>query len=446
MAIDVTSQEARSEYTGNGATTAFTFPFVFFNDGDLKVYVAGVLKTLTTDYTVTGAGVAGGGTVTFLAAPANGAAIVIVRDTAIQNTTHFSVGRLNTETLNLVLNTLFTIAQEIDLKLDRTVRLADSDTTDGLTLPDATTRASKFLGFDGTGALAALAGTTGVSVSVAMQAVVAAATVATALELLGFKSSDASAAEGPTIPLFRDSASPAASDIMGAIRFDGRSSTAVQRAYAKILALLVDPTNAAEVGQLEFYTMAAGALARRVAIKQGLIVGSPTGGDKGVGTLNLVDLYFSNLQATKIFGMQWTPITGTGGGSTTIPFDDTVPQLTEGDQFLTASYTPKSATSTLIVLALANVSYSVAATMTAALFKDADAAAMAASSMYQDSSTSSDLLTILHSFVAGTTSAISFKVRVGGSTAGTSSFNGTSSARKLGGVMTSGILVIEVGA
>jgi hypothetical protein len=65
-------------YTGNGATTAFTVPFKFLSASDLVVTVAGVMKALTTDYTVSGAGNSTG-TVTFVAAPANAAAVVISR-------------------------------------------------------------------------------------------------------------------------------------------------------------------------------------------------------------------------------------------------------------------------------------------------------------------------------------------------------------------------------
>lgn len=65
-------------YTGNGATTAYTVPFKFLSNSDLVVTVAGVTKTLTTDYRVSGAGNATG-TVTFVTAPANAAAVVISR-------------------------------------------------------------------------------------------------------------------------------------------------------------------------------------------------------------------------------------------------------------------------------------------------------------------------------------------------------------------------------
>lgn len=80
-------------YTGNGVTTLYGFPIPFIAASDLQVYVAGVLKTLTTDYTISGsAPYPAGANVTFVVAPANAAAILIVRT------------RPYTQTLDLVPN------------------------------------------------------------------------------------------------------------------------------------------------------------------------------------------------------------------------------------------------------------------------------------------------------------------------------------------------------
>lgn len=56
--------------TGNGVLTTFTLANPAVEAG-VEVYVAGVLKTLTTDYTI----VLATGVITFLVAPVNGAAI-----------------------------------------------------------------------------------------------------------------------------------------------------------------------------------------------------------------------------------------------------------------------------------------------------------------------------------------------------------------------------------
>lgn len=105
------------------------------------------------------------------------------------------------------------------------------------------------------------------------------------------QSSDAGAAAGPTIPLDRNSASPAVSDILGAIPFNGRDSGAGTDTYAQIQAEIVDPTAASEDGELAFLTAVAGALAKRGFIRNGLVWGSATGGDQGAGTVNAVGVY-----------------------------------------------------------------------------------------------------------------------------------------------------------
>ena len=56
MTINLADNTPRVSYAvAAGVTqTSFTVSFEFFDDADLNVYVDGTLKTLTTDYTVTG--------------------------------------------------------------------------------------------------------------------------------------------------------------------------------------------------------------------------------------------------------------------------------------------------------------------------------------------------------------------------------------------------------
>ena len=73
------------------------------------------------------------------------------------------------------------------------------------------------------------------------------------------ESSDAGAGEGPEIFLHRNSASPAASDVLGVINFDGENSAGSQHTYGKIKGVIVDPTNTSEDGKLVFQARGAGA-------------------------------------------------------------------------------------------------------------------------------------------------------------------------------------------
>lgn len=117
---------------------------------------------------------------------------------------------------------------------------------------------------------------------------------------LGFiaVSTDTGSGSGPTLELFRDSASPAVSDGLGFIRFSGRSSTAVQRAYLDIYTIVLDPTNASEDVQLVFRPLIAGAATIAMTVGPGIQAGAPTGGDKGVGTVNATAVYDDNVLLT----------------------------------------------------------------------------------------------------------------------------------------------------
>jgi hypothetical protein len=70
--MTISATTTRWFYNGDGATTPFAYDNKILADTDLDVYVGGVLQTLTTDYTVSGAGDVGGGTVTFVSAPGSG--------------------------------------------------------------------------------------------------------------------------------------------------------------------------------------------------------------------------------------------------------------------------------------------------------------------------------------------------------------------------------------
>jgi len=131
-------------------------------------------------------------------------------------------------------------------------------------------------------------------------------------------------------------------------------------------------------------------------------------------------------------------------GTTIMPFDDTIPQSGEGTQFMTLAVTPTSATNNLFIQVDAICSFNIANTLTAALFQDATASALAAASEFQTTPTGITTISFNHTMVAGTTSATTFKIRIGGESAGTLTFNGYSSARMLGGVFASSITITEI--
>ena len=68
--MTISSTTVKNSYSANSSTTAFAYTFKIFADTDLQVIIRSstgteTTKTLTTHYTVSGAGDASGGNVTF---------------------------------------------------------------------------------------------------------------------------------------------------------------------------------------------------------------------------------------------------------------------------------------------------------------------------------------------------------------------------------------------
>tara|TARA_R110001606_G_scaffold26198_1_gene84574 strand:+ start:206 stop:706 length:501 start_codon:yes stop_codon:yes gene_type:complete len=131
----------------------------------------------------------------------------------------------------------------------------------------------------------------------------------------------------------------------------------------------------------------------------------------------------------------------------TIPNDDSRPLKTEGGEFMTLSITPKSALSKLFIQVVMGGSNANANAATiVALFKDDEQHAIKATAQYQSVATGLVTVNFNYYMTAGTTSAITFKVR-GGASAGNFTFNGYNNTnRNLGGVSASSITIMEIGA
>ena len=152
MAILINDTTPRIQYTATSGQTVFTVPFEFFENADLKVYKNSTLLTITTNYTVTGAGVTGGGSVTLTSGATAGDVITIFRDIAVKRVTDFPTsGPFNISALNNDLDRIVAMVQEREYEITRVVQLSDTDSSASLQLPPVATRASKVLGFDSTG-------------------------------------------------------------------------------------------------------------------------------------------------------------------------------------------------------------------------------------------------------------------------------------------------------
>lgn len=116
--MTITSTTNRISYAGDAIEDTFPYTFKILAQTELVVYVDGVVKTITTDYTVTGVGEAGGGNVVFVAAPASGTLIEIRRELPLSQLTDYtSGGRFPAETHEIALDRTIMIAQQLLARL-----------------------------------------------------------------------------------------------------------------------------------------------------------------------------------------------------------------------------------------------------------------------------------------------------------------------------------------
>lgn len=108
-------------------------------------------------------------------------------------------------------------------------------------------------------------------------------------------SNSSGGAVGPSLELYRNSASPAGSDILGEIIFYGEDSAGNKQVYGRINTLIDDPASTSEDSHIRISALAAGVETISAEIGPGIIIGSPAGSFKGTGTLNATSgLYVNN--------------------------------------------------------------------------------------------------------------------------------------------------------
>ena len=161
--MTVSSTTVKNSYSGNSSTTVFAYTFKIFADTDLQVIIRSstgteTTKTLTTHYTVSGAGDASGGNVTFTSGntPATGETVVIRRGVPQTQAIDYIANdpfpaESHEEGLDRATMTTQQVQEEVDrsLKLSRTNTMTSTEFTVG-----ATDRANKVLSFDSSGELA----------------------------------------------------------------------------------------------------------------------------------------------------------------------------------------------------------------------------------------------------------------------------------------------------
>ena len=158
MTVSTTTNKV--SYSGTGSQTVFAYTFKIFADGDLDVYIRDTngtetLQTITTHYTVSGAGSDSGGNVTFVTAPGSTDTVVIQRKLDLtQGTDYVANDPFPAESHEDALDRLTFITQQIQEEVDRSIKASVTNTISTTEFAvDATDRANKFFAFDSAGDL-----------------------------------------------------------------------------------------------------------------------------------------------------------------------------------------------------------------------------------------------------------------------------------------------------
>jgi len=154
--MTVSTATSFNSYAGNGSTTSFAYAFKIFQDSNLVVTLVNdttgveTTQTLTTDYTVTGAGSDSGGSVVFGTAPALGNTVVIRRVLPVtQETNYVPNDPFPAEAHEDALDKLTMLVQQEVASSELAVQFPEGDVGSGINniLPSVTGRSDKLLKF-----------------------------------------------------------------------------------------------------------------------------------------------------------------------------------------------------------------------------------------------------------------------------------------------------------
>ena len=161
--MTISTTTIKNSYNGNGSTTAFNYTFKISAESEMQVIIRSssgteTIKTLSSHYTISNVGNAGGGAVTFQSGhiPASGETVILRRVTAqTQAMDLIDNDPMSADTIETAHDKAIAITQELQEQIDRSLKLSRTNTMSSTEFTiDATNRAGKVLGFDNTGELA----------------------------------------------------------------------------------------------------------------------------------------------------------------------------------------------------------------------------------------------------------------------------------------------------
>jgi hypothetical protein len=145
-----------------------------------------------------------------------------------------------------------------------------------------------------------------------------------------------------------------------------------------------------------------------------------------------------------LIASSYTSIGSATNNTGTIPLDNTTPQNTEGFEIMTLSHTPLKTTNILKITVSVIVANSVSTNaVICCIFQDSGANALKSGLVTPPGAQYMEPLSIYHEMTAGTTSATTFKVRIGGTSASTTYLNSNSAGAFLNGTLSTFIKIEE---
>jgi hypothetical protein len=160
--MTISSTTVKNSYSGNGTLDTFNYTFKIFADADIQVIIRDAsatetVKTLTTHYTVTGAGSASGGTIVFTAGniPSATETVVIRRASPqTQAIDYIANDPFPAESHEEGLDRSMMAIQQLQEEVDRSIKLSRTNTMTSTEFAvGSTARAGKIFGFDDNGEL-----------------------------------------------------------------------------------------------------------------------------------------------------------------------------------------------------------------------------------------------------------------------------------------------------
>jgi hypothetical protein len=161
--MTISSTTVRNSYSGDGSTTTFSYTFKIFQDSDIQVIIRSAngtetTKTITTHYTVTGAGNSGGGSVIFTSGniPTSTQTVVLRRNIPqTQAIDYIANDPFPAESHEEGLDRATMAIQQLQEEVTRSIKLSKTNTMTSTEFTvGASDRANKILAFDTNGELA----------------------------------------------------------------------------------------------------------------------------------------------------------------------------------------------------------------------------------------------------------------------------------------------------